>query len=394
MHLTRRLGVVGTPVYPSRLDQSSGDVRTWSGIGPYFDDVTVIARTAGLRPRRERVGNVRYILIPRLPRLLDVFAFPMGASLIAFVYYVRGVRTWSFSDPLRCGLVCLAMRPLPGARLVVQVQGQLLRMPSDRFGRATPLVEKWARFIARRADTVRAVSRDIAREAEAAGVPPSRVVVVPSRCDTSFFDPERWGAAGEAMRASLPGDPAAPVVGFVGSLNASKGLDVLVRACTVLGERRALRLAVAGDGPLREELADAAARRQPPIALLGHLPPGDVPRFLSAIDVLAVPSYDEGLPRAVLEAMAMRVPVVASDVGGIPEAVQHGVNGLLVPSGDADALSDSLGRLIDNPGLARRLGAAARQRVLDDFEAQSGWRLIAAVHGAGPSGGGTIRDRA
>jgi glycosyltransferase involved in cell wall biosynthesis len=96
----------------------------------------------------------------------------------------------------------------------------------------------------------------------------------------------------------------------------------------------------------------------------------------------------------VLEAMAMRVPVVASDVGGIPEAVQHGVNGLLVPSGDADALSDSLGRLIDNPDLARRLGAAARQRVLDDFEAQSGWRLIAAVHGAGPSGGGTIRDRA
>jgi glycosyltransferase involved in cell wall biosynthesis len=96
----------------------------------------------------------------------------------------------------------------------------------------------------------------------------------------------------------------------------------------------------------------------------------------------------------VLEAMAMRVPVVASDVGGIPEAVEHGVNGLLVPSGDADALCDSLGRLIDDPDLARRLGAAARQRVLDEFEAQSGWRLIAAVHGAGPSGGVTIRDRA
>jgi glycosyltransferase involved in cell wall biosynthesis len=96
----------------------------------------------------------------------------------------------------------------------------------------------------------------------------------------------------------------------------------------------------------------------------------------------------------VLEAMAMRVPVVASDVGGIPEAVQDAINGLLVPSGDADALAESLSRMIDDPALARRLGAAARQRVLDDFEAQSGWRLIAAVHGAGPSGGVTMRDRA
>jgi glycosyltransferase involved in cell wall biosynthesis len=384
--VTRRLGVVGTVTYPTVLDPSSGDVRTWSGIGQYFDDVTVIAQTASLRPRRQRVGNVLYILIPGLPRPVDLFVFPLAAGLIAFGFYVRGVRTWSFSDPLRSGLVCLAMRSLPGVRLVVQLQGQLLRMPSDRFGRTTAFVEAFSRFVIRRADTVRVVSRDIARDAEAAGVPSSRIVIVPSRCDTDFFDPERWQAAGEATRASLPGDPASPVVGFVGSLNRSKGLDVLVRACVILAQRRPLRLAVAGDGPLRHELATTAARRVVPIALLGRLPPTDVPRFLSAIDVLAVPSYDEGLPRAVLEAMAMRVPVVASNVGGIPEAVQDGLNGLLVPCGDADALAVSLARVLDDPALAVRLGAAGRQRVVDEFDARPGWRLIAAVHGADTSG--------
>jgi glycosyltransferase involved in cell wall biosynthesis len=383
--MSRRLGVVGAVVYPAVLDPTSGDVRTWSEVGAHFDDVVVIAQTAGVRPRLERVGNVAYLLLPRLPRPVDIFAFPFGATAIALASYVRGVRTWGFSDPLRSGVVCLALRVLTRARLVVHVQGQLLRMPSARFGRATPLVEGWARFVIRRADTVRAVSRDIAREAEAAGVDSARIVVVPSRCDTRFFDPDRWRSAGEAMRASLPGDPASAVVGFLGALNASKGLDVLVNACTTLARERPMRLAVAGAGPLREKIEAAAAAGVPPVVLLGHLSPTDVPAFLAAIDVLAVPSYDEGLPRAVLEAMAMGVPVVASEVGGIPEAVQDGITGLLVTPGDAEALARALIRVLDDRDFAIRLGAAGRQRVLDEFNAHSGWRRLAAVHGATPS---------
>jgi glycosyltransferase involved in cell wall biosynthesis len=383
--MSRRLGVVGTVVYPARLDPTSGDVQTWSKVGDEFDDVTVIAQTAGLRPRLERVGNVVYILLPRLPRPVDFFAFPFGATAIALASYARGVRTWGFSDPLRSGVVCLALRVLTRARLVVHVQGQLLRMPSARFGRATPLVEEWARFVIRRADTVRAVSRDIAREAEAAGVDSTRIVVVPSRCDTRFFDPDRWRSAGEAMRASLPGDPASAVVGFLGALNASKGLDVLVNACTTVARARPMRVAVAGAGPLRQKLADVAADGVPPVVLLGHLSPTDVPAFLAAIDVLAVPSYDEGLPRAVLEAMAMGVPVVASDVGGIPDAVQDGITGLLVPPGDAEALASALIRVLDDRDFAIRLGTTGRRRVLEEFDAHSGWRRLAAVHGVTPS---------
>jgi glycosyltransferase involved in cell wall biosynthesis len=168
----------------------------------------------------------------------------------------------------------------------------------------------------------------------------------------------------------------------LGSLNSSKGLDVLLRACAITAERHPLRLVVAGDGPLRDELAAAGRRRKLPIVLLGHLPPAEVPRFLAAIDVLAVPSYDEGLPRAVLEAMAMRVPVVASSVGGTPEVVDDGINGLLVPSGDAEALAEAMSRLVDEPDLCRRLGAAGRQRVQAEFEARANLRRIAAIHGA------------
>jgi glycosyltransferase involved in cell wall biosynthesis len=253
-------------------------------------------------------------------------------------------------------------------------------MPSNRFGRATRLVETLSRFVARRADAVRVVSRDIGRQAAAAGVPTSRIVLVPSRCDTELFDPDRWHEAGEAVRASFPGDPASPVIGFLGSFNASKGLDVLVEAASRLSQHRSARLAVAGDGPLRDQLDDAAARAVLPIARLGRLPTYEVPSFLAAIDVLAVPSHDEGLPRVVLEAMAMRVPVVASNVGGIPEAVEHGRSGLLVPPGDRDALAAALTRVLDDPSLASRLGNGGRNRVLNDFDARAGWPRLAAVH--------------
>ena len=378
--MKRRLGVVGTVLYPSSMDPSSGDVRTWFEVGAHFDEITVIAQTEGLSPRWHRLNNVRYILVPKFPRPIDIPVFPVAASLIAFGLYARGVRTWSFSDPLRSGLVCLALRWLPGAHLVVHLQGQLLSMPSNRFKRLTPAVETVSRFVARRADTVRVVSRQIAREAVAAGVKPDRIVVVPSRCDVELFDPDRWQDAGEAVRSSFRGDPAAPVVGFLGSLNASKGVDVLIAASSRLAQRRSVRLAVAGDGPLRPDLDRVEASGALPISCLGRLGSSDVPAFLAAVDVLAVPSYDEGLPRAVLEAMAMRVPVVASSVGGIPEAIEEERSGLLVPPGDDEALATALERVLDDPDLASRLGSAGRRRVIDQFEARAGWWRLAAVH--------------
>jgi glycosyltransferase involved in cell wall biosynthesis len=275
------------------------------------------------------------------------------------------------------------MRRLPGVRLVVQVQGQLLRMPSDRFGSATSLVQAFSRFVIRRADAVRVVSANIAQDAAASGVARERIALVPSRCDTELFHPDRWMTAGRTMRRSFPPPHESPVVGFVGTLNRSKGLDVLLSAAELLAaQRRPVRFAVAGDGPLRKELEEAAISAELRIALLGRLPTADVPCFLAAIDVLAVPSYDEGLPRVVLEAMAMRVPVVASDVGGIPDAIEHETNGLLVPVGDANALASALSRVLDDPALASGLGDAGRSRVLDDFEAGVGLRRFAELHGA------------
>jgi len=172
------------------------------------------------------------------------------------------------------------------------------------------------------------------------------------------------GAAGErdAVRGELgiPGD--AWVVGSVGRLAREKDYPLLVRAAApLLGPGG--RLLLVGDGGEAAAIrAEIEARGVAPFAVL----PGarhDVPRCLAAMDAFALSSRMEGLPLCALEAMAAGLPVVATAVGGLPTLIDDGVTGFLVPAGDEAALGRALGRLRDEPALARAVGERGRAHV-------------------------------
>ncbi len=114
---------------------------------------------------------------------------------------------------------------------------------------------------------------------------------------------------------------------------------------------------IVGDGPLREGVPEA----------VGFVPPGELGPYYERAAVVACPSHREGYGVVAREAMAYGRPVVASNVGGLPDAVEDGVTGLLVPPRDATALRAALVRLLDDPGLRRRLGESARARALERF---------------------------
>jgi sugar transferase (PEP-CTERM/EpsH1 system associated) len=162
------------------------------------------------------------------------------------------------------------------------------------------------------------------------------------------------------------------VIGAVGRMQAVKDPVNLVEAflrlrdlCPAAWPR--LRLVMLGGGPLletvRERLAQAGAAAQ--VWLPGDR--SDVADLLPQFDIFALPSQAEGISNTLLEAMACGCVPVATDVGGNPELVESGVNGLLVPSQDAAALADSLARLVDEPSLRQRLAAAALARVRAEF---------------------------
>ena len=140
-----------------------------------------------------------------------------------------------------------------------------------------------------------------------------------------------------------------------------------------------LQVAIAGDGDLRDELAERARSAGEAVWLLGNRSQSDIARLAAAADVIAVPSVHDdagnvdGLPNFALEALATATPVVATRVGGLPQAIEDGATGRLVVERDAAALAAAMTDLLQRPDEARRLGAAARARVARDF----GWPRVA-----------------
>ncbi|HST97760.1 MAG TPA: glycosyltransferase [Geodermatophilus sp.] len=157
-----------------------------------------------------------------------------------------------------------------------------------------------------------------------------------------------------------PGDP--PAVLYASRLVAEKGVDTLLDAAGRLPE--GVRVRLAGSGRLERAVRARVAAEGLPVDVLGPLAPDRVAAELRAAAVAVLPAlWWENCPMAVLEAAAQGVPVVASAVGGVPELVDDGTTGLLVPPGDADALSGALTRLLSDPAGAGRLGRAGWARV-------------------------------
>ena len=166
---------------------------------------------------------------------------------------------------------------------------------------------------------------------------------------------------------SLGLDPEKKVVGTVARLAPQKGVLYFVKAAAILCREPGINFLVVGDGPLREELEAEAAKLGlgERIIFAGHR--RDVDKILTCLDVLVLPSVTEGLPLIILEAMAAACPVVATSVGGVPEAVEDGKTGLLVPAMDERALAGAVKKLLANPDAARDMGLAGRRRVQGCF---------------------------
>jgi glycosyltransferase involved in cell wall biosynthesis len=200
-----------------------------------------------------------------------------------------------------------------------------------------------------------AVSDALRRQAIARGFPEGRTRTHYNGVDLDRFRP------GEGPRE--PG-----LVLHVGRLVEKKGTAVLIEA---LAGIEGARLVVIGDGPLRGALERQAG---PAVEFLGALPPDEVAQWMRRACVLAAPSLTaadgdaEGLPNVVVEAAASGLPVVATDHSGIPEAVEDGVSGLLVPEGDAPAVAARLRDLLGSETLRREMGARARRLAEEKFD--------------------------
>jgi glycosyltransferase involved in cell wall biosynthesis len=281
---------------------------------------------------------------------------PLGLLRIARALRARGDVDLVHTHSSHALLVGAVLRRLGLARK--HVHTRRVDFPVGRN-----MVSRWKYL--RGCDHIIAISEGVRAVLESCGVPAQRITVVHSGIPPR---PDPDAAEADAVREELGWPRPRRILLCVGALTDHKGHRYLLEALPPLFARHGDLLCVlAGDGELRHKLEDQARRLgiADRVRFLGHR--DDVPRLLAAADLFVLASHLEGMGTSILDAMWFRLPVVATRTGGIPDAVEHGVTGLLVPPRDPAALARAIAELLEDRERARRFGAAGRERVARGF---------------------------
>jgi len=293
----------------------------------------------------------------RLRTLIDTA--PVVSSLVRLARVVRRRRIAIIhtSDRPRDAALCVLLARVTRARCIVHVH--------VGYGEWMSPLLKWS---LRRADALIAISAFVAETLVDSGHRPDRIHVVLNSIDTDRWTPE---IEGDEIRREFGIDAEAPVVLTVCRLFEAKGPRQLIEALPAIREQHPdVRLFVVGgemQRGFRRELEDLARDLGLDENVIFTGRRADIPQFMAAADIYAMPSQWEPFGLVFAEAMAMRLPVVALDNGGTPEVVVHGVTGLLSPLGDQQALIANLSALLANPERRRCMGEQGRASVLERF---------------------------
>ena len=239
------------------------------------------------------------------------------------------------------------------------------------------LTMKLTKRVISQTDQLVAVSNALKLKAESFATPKNKIQVIYNGCNIKNFVFNLESRIIVREKLGIPLD--SKVLIFVGNLLKSKGIDELMSAFILLSKKHTnLHLLIIGNGPEYQYIKDQALKNglQDKIHLAGAQPHNKIPDFLSAGDIFVLPSYNEGLPNAVLEAMACSRPVVATKVGGIPEAVRDGETGFLVNIKDANVLIKSIDKLLSNEKLCTEMGLSGRKIIEENFS----WEQNAQKH--------------
>ena len=335
LRLIEHLMQLGIPCWVlapgSKSEETFGNVLRFNYAPSRFQFLS--GRPGGI-PAALRKNPYLFILVPSL-------IFCMGLALVRFAKNFNLIHAhWSI-----CGLVAIITKPLHHKPVITTLRG------SDvSWAEKILFYRMFHSYTLRHSDFVVGVNGVIVDRLKLKySTRSERFVFIPNGVDHAFFEAYREHTISTSPIKLL----------FVGSLIKRKGLDVLINALTrVRGE---YRLTIVGDGPEKESLNRLVIDNglESNVVFVGTRPPWSIPSIMASHDLLILPSYSEGRPNVILEAMAAGLPVLATDIDGTRELVCHKENGWLFPPGDSKTLAKELTAIIRQRHLIPDMGKRA-----------------------------------
>jgi glycosyltransferase involved in cell wall biosynthesis len=232
------------------------------------------------------------------------------------------------------------------------------------------------RFVSRFSNKIIAVSKDIQRNLTAHGIQSSRITVIPNAVDTEI-DESSFSNSRHSVRKSFGFSDRDFVLGYAGRLSQEKGLIYLIEAVSIARKRDCPgKLFIIGEGSQESELRVFSRKEglEDHVVFAGFQ--SDVSQFFPAMELFVLPSLTEGTPMALLEAMAHGIPVIASEVGQIPEIIDSGKSGILVRPKDPEQIADAILFLHNNPSIREAIAKEGQKKVKSQFDVRKWVRQI------------------
>lgn len=355
-------------LYPFPPNQHTLNWSFWTHVASQVKQVILISSIKGNSLQTHEEKNILFVGIPdngsdiiTIPRYL-MKAYKLGNEILA---NSKSAIMWA-SDDIWGNVVATQLARKFCIPYLLELQGNVFSPPSE----TASLIQRFVQSIAvargvKAASMVRVCCDDHRKRMVKFGRYKG-VSVVPTRVDTRLFDPAKY--ARHEIRQSFDINPDETIFITVSSLTQRKGIHIFLNAFNkIIQLAPSARYWIVGDGTYRSELESQASAISGNVKFFGRLAHVEIAKLLAASDVFVLPSFGEGMPRSIQEAQAMGLPVIATNVDGIPEQVIDNITGILVQPGDSEALCRAA--LIMNDASTRiKMGQAGRKHIVLNFD--------------------------
>ena len=366
--LSKNICLISRSAYPHPIARHTQNMQTFEGWMRFWKNIVIVSQSRSKKIQTSKHKNIYGFLLPLIAnKYLNVLYFTFAGFLkIKQLNKKYNFEVFQASDAGAAALALIVSK-VYGKKFIFEVQGDIFDYPGKVGGRVhSSLVKFFSRLIVKQADYIRIVSPFLFEPLDKLNINREKIFLVPPRCDSKLFREQNVSEEKPEVFKKNQYN-----LLFVGNLLIAKGVDILLEAFALIAkEKSSIAMVFVGDGEEKERLIARSKELgiSDKVDFLGRVEYNSIPTLMNYADILVLPSIEEGVGRVLLEAMSMHLPIVASNVGGIPLVIDDKKDGLLFEVGEIGALKENVLFLLNNPTFSKDMAKVAHQKFLENYE--------------------------